>query len=107
MGWDRAGGAGQARWGGQGGAGQSGGQGGSGQGRVGQSQGSNCLYSSIWGSAKKMGWVFFSQCCGWGGGYSDFCLLQGLELFFGFKILNFAIFLGVEVLSTIFMGMTI
>ena len=30
------------------------------------------------------------------GGYSDFCLLQKVRLCFGFKILNFAIFLGVS-----------
>ena len=42
------------------------------------------------------------------GGYSDFCLLQGLGLFvLGIKILNFTIFWGFEVLSTIFVGMPI
>ena len=40
-------------------------------------------------------------------GYSDFCILQKVRLCFGFKILNFAIFLSVEVLSTSFMGMPI
>ena len=42
-----------------------------------------------------------------GAGYSHFCLLQGLGLFIWVKILNFAICLGVEVLSTIFMGMPV
>ena len=42
-----------------------------------------------------------------GGGYSDFCLLQELGLFFGVQKFEFGYFLGVKVLSTIFMGMPI
>ena len=40
---------------------------------------------------------------GGGGGYFGVCLLQGLGLYWiiFFKILNFAVFRGVEVLSTI------
>ena len=51
------------------------------------------------------------------GGYSDFVCFRGSDFFGGFKILNFAFFFffflffffwgGVEVLSTIFMGLPI
>ena len=45
---------------------------------------------------------------GGGGGYSDFCLLQGLGLFFGVQNFEFRHFvLDVEVLSTIYMGLPI
>ena len=42
-----------------------------------------------------------------GGGTLTFAYYRGTDNFFGFKILSFTIFLGVEVSSTIFMGMPI
>ena len=43
----------------------------------------------------------------WGRGTLTFACFRGSDYCFGFKILNFAICLGVEVLSTISMGMPI
>ena len=52
-----------------------------------------------------------------GGGWYSFASHRGLDYLFGFKILNFAVFFfflfffegggGVEVLSTMFMGMPV
>ena len=44
---------------------------------------------------------------GGGGGTLTFAYYRDSDCFLGFKSLNFAIVFGVEVLSTIFMGMPI